>query len=298
MIPNWYVDPCPTILIAGDSGTGKSYLTVKALGASAFYICPENNAVIGAATQLGLTLDYVEILDRDAPVTACWNAFLKQGLPRFQQGKYRAIVIDSLSTLAELELTYWDRILPPKERGGGRAFSEEYGKTLGSIMDLVRGFQRLRDPKGRKTIVVVICHSAGPSDLGKDPVKRKHRADLPGKLAKMVPAQFDISLWLRILPCSGVPTQVFRCNWLDQSMLTRDRFGVVVDGERADLRSVIERVYLQALHRPFERPLSALGGGDDLILEPSGSIVNGKPSQAQPETEPPALGGNAPSVLE
>lgn len=274
----------PTILIYGQSGVGKSTEALRAIGRKGFYLLPERGA-IAPAYALGLRPlpPHEYVLSPTAPAELCLRVAREKILPLVQSGQVRAVVIDTLSTLADRQLVYSYKTVQRADQ-----YARGHADCGNKIMELVGELQRMEDREGRQTIVVAICHQANASNIEGHfkPMSPK----LPGKLHESLPAQFDISLLMQIATnAKGERAPVFRCDWLNRGQITRDRYSVVTDGERADLYSLLKRVYDRIDGKEPEKVESFVPTGVGL------DSLNGTPRAPTPATAPGAAGGMMPS---
>ena len=214
-----------TVLLAGPPGIGKSACVVRAFGKKAFWVCAERGALHVARNPEvnpgGQVPDHVECLATVNPWAEAFAA-VQKGCEGVRAGKYVAVVIDTLSSLADRETDYVQRTV-----------SDKYGRQWAALGSHLR--QVVNEALACGAIVVAICHYDSASDF------HGARPRLPGKLgSEAVPSLFDIVLRceMRAGP-DGKPVRVFRRDASDP--LWKDRTGVVVDGEPMDLRSVVRR---------------------------------------------------------
>jgi len=224
----------PTVLLCGPSGIGKSSACIKALPAKhTYWICTERGALMPAVNPevnpSGEIPDFDEILSFEHAYEDA-RICIDKALAGYRAGKYRACVIDTLSSLGDREYVRVRTIdrLP-----------EAYGKANRELASRIQPLLwRLMDSG---LLVVCIAHE-------KDPITIEGRTmpggpKLPGDLGKSVPALFDLVLRCDLsVDGEGNPIRVFRHNALSiKTHQTKDRFGLVQDGDPMDLKDVLKR---------------------------------------------------------
>lgn len=169
---------------------------------------------------------YVECLDTDRPIEEATLA-LREGLRRVRAGDCAAIVVDTLSSLADREfvrIRVRDKV------------QDQYGRANRMLADRIKSF--LWEVMESGALLICICHEREPSTIeGKfTPGGPK----LPGGLVVDVPSLFSIVLRCKtVAGPDGRPARAFGCDPLDRSYVTGDRYTVVTDGQPMDLRAVL-----------------------------------------------------------
>lgn len=232
------------ILIAGPPGIGKTACVARALGRRAHWTVTERGGLDvarnPAVNPSGEVPDYDECLTTVVP----WREALtsvRAGVAGVRAGRYVAIVLDTLSTLADREM---DHLQQTMATGHGREWA-----VLGAHLRAV-----VNEALAAEAIVVAICHYEAASDF------HGARPRLPGRLgSELIPSLFSVVLRCELRAGSnGAPVRVFRLPPDDP--LWKDRTGVVVDGEPMDLRSVLRRATQRLQGRVVDAaPASLLG---------------------------------------
>lgn len=223
----------PTILIWGGSGIGKTSAVLTALGARCAWLTAERGALSPASHLLGPAIVKKivaeEILAVDDPVSICCQKLYGSIFPLVEKGQIDAIAIDTLSTLADRQLSWIYRT---------RHDADKYAKGYRLLLDQVGYMINLC--LTRNVSVLALAHEGEPQTIeGK---YRPRGPRLPGKLIEWCPAQFDVVLRMAVEPGQNGPKRVFRRNELDRTMLTKDRFNVTVDGEEVNLSALLGRI--------------------------------------------------------
>lgn len=262
----------PTVLLVGRTKVGKSAAVIRALGAKCFYLCCERGAITPALQpRFNPTLtsatpwrpergrDYVECLRVTDPCGEVDRVLASLIAKKLLGTRYAAICLDTVSELADRHLA-WLKAMGPAEITGGRKWA--YGEPWTLIYDRLKGI--IRRAMAQNCMVIGLAHERPPSDF--DGKFTPGGALVPGKLVEGMPSLFDIVA--RIGIDGGKP--VLRCNSYDTDYVTGDRFGVVVDGEPLDLKSVLRRALLAARGRWEEaealRP--KVGAAEAVAVEP------------------------------
>ena len=230
----------PTLLLTGTSGVGKSTAVLRATHpATTLWICCERGALqVAHAPELNpwrngsattpLIPHHVEALSPAQPFEEV-DRIVRATVPQIRDGKIKAVVIDTLSSLCDRE---YARI-----RMGDKV-PESYGKANRMLaMRLQSILWHLLDTEA---MVIAIAHEREPTTIeGKF---MPGGPKLAGDLVRSVPALFDMVLRLRIgLDSDGKPQRQIAVDPMKQDYLTKDRFAVAVDGEPADLRAILMR---------------------------------------------------------
>ena len=224
----------PTLLLCGPSGVGKSASIIKALNPkTTFWICTERGALLPATNKeinpSGQLPEYVEVLDY-AYANEGVNEAVRKVLDGHSKGKYNAVVVDTLSSLADMEYT---RI---RKLEGVRKEFGDANKELGLRIKTI-----LWELMNTNMVVICIAHEKEATNFnGKI---TPGGPNLPGDLIKSVPSMFDL-----VLRCDlgadkdGKVKRVVRHNPYDlKKFQTKDRLGVVNDGDDLDIRSILTK---------------------------------------------------------
>ena len=220
----------PSVLVVGPSAIGKTVAVAQALNPDhSFWICTEPGAL---EPMFNLELNpwkkippMAECLSTHKPASEV-QRWVQYCLDEHAKGRIKAVVLDTLSTLCEREWAYIRNSLRVDE-GYGRA-----NRALGlSINPLIYDLLSVRS-----LLVCMICHEKESSTIeGKF---MPGGPKLPGDLIKTVPAQFDICIRVGV----EAGQRIMKVDPLDRTFLTKDRYSVITDGEKLDLRSVLKRV--------------------------------------------------------
>ena len=224
----------PTLLLCGPSGIGKSSSIIRALNPkSTFWICTERGALLPAKNleinPSGETPDFTEVLDYSSAYEKTTEA-VRKVLDGYAKGQYNAVVLDTLSSLADMEYTRI-RAIEGTRREFGDA-NKELALRLNQIL-----WQMLDS----KLLVVCIAHEKDPTTFNGKTTPGGPK--LPGDLVKSVPSMFDLVLRCDLAADNkGNPKRVIRHNPLAlKQFQTKDRFGVVKDGEDLDIKSILTK---------------------------------------------------------
>ena len=224
----------PTLLLCGPAGIGKSASIVKALNPdTTFWICTERGALLPAKNKeinpSGKLPDYVEILDY---TSACEQvaAVIKNVLDGKGKRAYNAIVIDTLSALADMEYTRIRKVEGFRKEFGDA--NKELGMRVNSIL------WKLLDSN---LLVVCTAHEKEPMNINGKITPGGPK--LPGDLSKSVFSMFDLVLRCDLgADAKGNAKRVIRHSPLAiKTFQTKDRFGVVKDGDDLDVKDVLTK---------------------------------------------------------
>lgn len=208
----------PSVLIFGDSGLGKTVAVNRALGPKAYWLCAERNALAPCTDPVlnphGRLPDFDHCLSTEKPMEEATHCVQKV-VPHLQSGKYRAVVIDTLTTLAGREMHRIHTV----ER-----IKDDYGKASSALDERI--MRLVHTVLAQNAVVVCIAHPREPTTIEGRP--KKGGAQLPGKGAISLPQQFDMVLRFKVgMDQDGNKKRVLHVDPLDTLWTTKDRYSVL-----------------------------------------------------------------------
>lgn len=229
------------MLLYGRSGLHKTGSVYKALGPLALWLACERNAIAPAVLpylneewrSLGRSPipDHEYCLSVDDPIGEA-NHAIDRHLAQIRGGAYRAVVLDTATTLAQ-------RTLQKVHRDGVR---DEYGKAAAKVNEeLLKLVHRLLT---MNLIVIAICHERSPTTIeGKFTMGGP---ELYGKGVSLLPAQFDVVLHCRNEMSVQGAQVVGVSNELDPMWICKDRWGATGAEKKCNLDE-LRRVLQESL---------------------------------------------------
>lgn len=217
----------PTILLSGPTKIGKTVSVIRATGPSAFWLCTERGALVPAIdpelNPYGVIPSYIECLDPEKP----WEEAMAAVRAAIKTNKFGAIVVDTLSSLADREFVR----IRVKDH-----VKEDFGRANKLLADRIKSLVWEVIDSG--LVFIATAHEREPTTI--EGRFTPGGPKLPGRLVEDVPSLFSIVLRCDTAAGSdGRPKRVFRCDPLDRSYLTGDRYNVVTDGMDMDLKLVL-----------------------------------------------------------
>ena len=230
----------PSVMIVGPSAIGKTTAVAQALQPkSTFWLCTEPGALSPmfdpALNHWGSLPRSVELLSPKDPVKEV-RSFLPQIAAEHRSGLVNAVVIDTLSSLADREYNYI-RLVKGVDESYGRANRAVSLSVCSLLYDLLQI---------RSLFTVCIAHEKESQTIEGRFTPGGPR--LAGDLVRSVPAMFDEVLRVAV----ENRQRIIKVDPLDRSFLTKDRLGVVTDGEALDLRSIFKRMVARANGKPAQ----------------------------------------------
>ena len=248
--------PPITIMLVGLTKTGKSTSWIQAFGSKALCIATEAHAIAPAfdpelnplrdARGTPITEKHaappkvVYCMSTTNPADEVLRAIREQVVPGVAKGEIGAVILDTVTTLADREFAWIKQTM--------KAW-DSYGRGSKRLYDRIQTL--LSELLALGVVVVGVAHESEPSSFtdnatGKSTF-RPGGPKLPGDLVKSSPSLFGT-----ILRCTvradddGNPRRVFVCNPLDTQWVTGDSWNVVGAVEPMDLRSVATRIWKKA----------------------------------------------------
>ena len=262
----------PTFLIAGESARGKTSAVVQALGTGAFWICLERGALAvakNAAVNPSLAVpDFVECLDTDKPFEEVKAVILKI-MPLIREGKYYAVVMDTLSTWADREMARIHR----------NGITESYGRDTGKLKERITELMSLLMQVN--CVFIALAHGRDYANI--DGKAMPGGALLPGRAAASVPSLFDEVFHMRIARTfDGKPYRAFYADDMNDQYRTKDRYGVNQGEQPADLKRCLREI----LRLQKTAPVVGGAGPAPMIL-PAVTPTPSAPAPAAPAAPAP-----------
>jgi len=216
-----------SIAIYGPPKIGKT-LDVAATFSRAFFLLADPGGLTSVKAHLGYTPPHVELINLDDPFGEIMRAIDQQVVLDIKAGKHTAIVIDTMSELADRILNVEDRL----SKGNAR---QSYPKTAQKIKAITR--KLLMFP----IWFVGIFHEQEP--IADESGYIKGSLALPGsKLPFAIAGMFSTVIHAVAMPGMTDSGRVYTCNSVDPHWVSGDRTGACMTRQDMDLRPIVWRM--------------------------------------------------------
>jgi hypothetical protein len=210
-----------TIAIYGPTKIGKT-LDVCHCFRNALVLLTERGGLDSVQSNLGYTPDHVKLMSIENPFKEAIDALDGAVKKALSTGKYKSIVLDTGSELADRLL---DPLMTRHHNDARRAYPECY-RQFKAIIRRLMAWSNLW--------LVVIFHEAKPKTT--ENKYEKGGPKLPGALTEDVPSLFSTILRATY---GDADDRVYQCDALSSQCIMGDRFGVADLEQPMDLRPLV-----------------------------------------------------------
>lgn len=211
-----------SIAIYGPPKIGKTLDVISAFN-KAFVCLADPGGLVTVQSHLGFLPAHAELTNLTDPYGEIMRVIDQQFIPGLQQKKYSAIVIDTVTELA-------DRILMAEDVFTKNDPRRSYPRTAGKIKAIMRKCMMLN------TWFVGIFHEIEPT-IEETRVIKGSLALPGGKLQVAVAGMFN-----SVLRAVYQSERMYICNPADHSYITGDRTGACKSRQEMDLRPILWRM--------------------------------------------------------